>query len=601
MEASANQTIKGEAGGPAVEYLRRLEARRAREIHLAQKFRRLSQGRGTLLALIVAVAWLGEKERFPVLPLLLTLPVVTFTASVLWRNRVRVAWRRAANATAFYQRRLDCLNDRWAGGGDPGTRYLDDAHPYALDLDVFGRGSLFERLCLDGTRLGDDTLAGWLSAAGTAAEVRERQAAVVELSTRLDLREDLALLGAEMPDGIDFKALAEWRQADPDAGSTRDRLTSAGLAVLTLATLVGWWGFGTGPLPCLAALLLEAAWALRLRGRVRRIVGAVEGKAAGLAFLVAVFARLEKERFRSPRLSRLREELTRPGGSASRQIARLRRRVTWFTLTPLAPFFLATTQVALAIAAWQRKHGSATACWLAAVGECEALCALAAYAYENPNDPFPELADDGPCLEAEGLGHPLLPRDRCVPNDVRLGSGLSVLVVSGSNMSGKSTLLRTAGANVVLALAGAPVRATCLRLSPLAVGATLRIQDSLQAGRSRFFAEVARVRQVLDLANGPLPLLFLLDELFSGTNSTDRRQGAEAVVRTLLDARAIGLVTTHDLALTQLADSLAPRGANVHFADQFENGQMTFDYRMRPGVCPSSNGLALMRAVGIVV
>lgn len=601
MEASASEAIKGEATGPAVEYARRLEARRAREIQLAQKFRRLSQGRGTLLALIVAVAWLGEKERFPVLPLLLALPVVTFTASVLWRNRVRVAWRRAADARAFYQRRLDCLNDRWAGGGDPGTRHLEDAHPYALDLDVFGRGSLFERLHLEGTRLGDDTLAAWLSAAATAAEVRERQAAVAELSDRLDLREDLALLGAEIPGGTDFKALAEGGQGDPDVGSARNRLMSAGLAVLTLAALAGWWGFGTGPLLFLTVLPLEGAWALRLRGRVRRIVGAVEGKAASLAFLAAVLARLEKERFRSARLSRLREGFAPSGGSASRHLARLRRRVAWLTVTPLAPFLLATTQVAQAVAAWQRKLGSATPRWLAAVGECEALCALAAYAYENPDDPFPELADDGPCLVAEGLGHPLLPRDRCVANDVRLGGGRSVLVVSGSNMSGKSTLLRTAGANVVLALAGAPVRARRLRLSPLAVGATLRIQDSLQAGRSRFFAEVARVRQVLDLAKGPLPLLFLLDELFSGTNSTDRRLGAEAVVRTLLDARAIGLVTTHDLALTQLAQGLAPRAANVHFADHFENGQMTFDYRMRPGVCPSSNGLALMRAVGIVV
>jgi DNA mismatch repair ATPase MutS len=168
-------------------------------------------------------------------------------------------------------------------------------------------------------------------------------------------------------------------------------------------------------------------------------------------------------------------------------------------------------------------------------------------------------------------------------------------------MSGKSTLLRTVGANAVLALAGAPVRAKRLCLSSLTLGATLRIQDSLQAGRSRFYAEVARVRQLLDLAKGPVPLLFLLDELFSGTNSNDRRLGAEAVVRTLLDCRAIGLVTTHDLALTHLADQLAPRAVNVHFADHFADGQMTFDYRMRPGVCPSSNGLALMRAVGIVV
>jgi DNA mismatch repair ATPase MutS len=178
---------------------------------------------------------------------------------------------------------------------------------------------------------------------------------------------------------------------------------------------------------------------------------------------------------------------------------------------------------------------------------------------------------------------------------------LQLLVVSGSNMSGKSTLLRTVGVNAVLALAGAPVRARRLRLAPLVVGATLRVEDSLQEGRSRFYAEVLRVRQLLELARGPVPLLFLLDELFSGTNSDDRRVGAEAVVRRLLDAGAVGLVTTHDLALTGIAERLAPRSANVHFEDRFEGGVMTFDYRMRPGVVQSSNGLALMRAVGIEV
>jgi DNA mismatch repair ATPase MutS len=182
-----------------------------------------------------------------------------------------------------------------------------------------------------------------------------------------------------------------------------------------------------------------------------------------------------------------------------------------------------------------------------------------------------------------------------------LGGERQVLVVSGSNMSGKSTMLRTVGISAVLALAGAPVRARRLRLTPLAIGATLRIQDSLQAGRSRFFAEITRVRQLVDLSRGPLPLLFLLDEVFHGTNSHDRRVGAAAVVRGLIERGAIGLVTTHDLALTSIVERLAPHAENVHFEDQFENGAMHFDYRMREGVVRHSNALALMRAVGLEV
>src|SRR5262249_13651944 len=239
--------------------------------------------------------------------------------------------------------------------------------------------------------------------------------------------------------------------------------------------------------------------------------------------------------------------------------------------------------------------------WLGVVGQFEALCALATYAYENPADPFPEVVEGGPCYEGEALGHPLIPTVRCVRNDLRLGEDLRVLVMSGSNMSGKSTMLRPVGVNAVLALAGAPVRAARLRLSPLVVGATLRIQDSLQAGRSRFYAELLRVRQVVDLSRGRPPLLFLLDEIFHGTNSHDRRLGAEAVVRGLVEHGAIGLITTHDLSLTHIVEVLAPRAANVHFADHFENGQMVFDYKMRPGVVQHSNALALMRAVGLEV
>jgi DNA mismatch repair ATPase MutS len=228
------------------------------------------------------------------------------------------------------------------------------------------------------------------------------------------------------------------------------------------------------------------------------------------------------------------------------------------------------------------------------------LLALGGYAFENPGDTFPEMVAGGPCFEAEGLGHPLLPADRCVGNTVCLGGDVRVLLVSGSNMAGKSTLLRAVGCNAILAQAGVPVRASRLRLSPLVLGATLRTQDSLQAGRSRFAAEIARLRQLLDLARGA-PLLFLLDEVLHGTNSHDRRVGAEAIVRRLVAAGALGLVTTHDLALAELAEQLTSQVQNVHFTDRFENGTLAFDYRLRPGVVQSSNALALMRAVGLEV
>jgi len=212
------------------------------------------------------------------------------------------------------------------------------------------------------------------------------------------------------------------------------------------------------------------------------------------------------------------------------------------------------------------------------------------------------LMASGARFEAEGLAHPLLPDAAAVRNDLRLGGGAPhVCLVSGSNMSGKSTLLRAAGVNTVLALAGAPVRATRLTLSPLAIGATLRVDDSLQDGYSRFYSEILRIRAIVEEARGPIPVLFLLDEILHGTNSHDRRRGAEAIVRALVASGAIGLATTHDLALTEIAGALGAQAANVHFDDRVVDRQIVFDYRLRPGVVQHSNALALMRAIGLEV
>jgi DNA mismatch repair ATPase MutS len=347
--------------------------------------------------------------------------------------------------------------------------------------------------------------------------------------------------------------------------------------------------------PFLATLALSGAVALPLWKRTQLSLPAVPLGSGELCPLLRMQARLQRERFVSPLLCRVQSTL------AKDCLSPLARLLGALPLAPLAFPLLATGQLALAIEAWRARHGKALANWLAALGQLEALSALAAYAYEVPADTFPEVVAGAACFEAEGLGHPLLPAARCVRNDVHLNADQRLLIVSGSNMSGKSTLLRTVGVNAVLALIGAPVRAVRLRLSPLTLGATLRLQDSLLEGRSRFFAEVTRIRQLLDLVRAQPPLLFLLDELFSGTNSEDRRQGAEAVVRRLLDGGAIGLLTTHDLALMHLVDVLGPRAVNVHFTDQFVDGAMTFDYRMRPGALRSGNGVALMRAVGIEV
>jgi len=262
---------------------------------------------------------------------------------------------------------------------------------------------------------------------------------------------------------------------------------------------------------------------------------------------------------------------------------------------------LYTLQVALAAERWRRTYGDSVRGWVEAAGRFEALSSLAQYTFEHPDDPFPSFLEGRACLHAQAIGHPLIPLSRCVRNDVSLSDGTQLWLISGSNMSGKSTLLRAVGLNVVLAMAGGPVRARRCELTPLQAGASIRINDSLREGSSRFYAEITRLRQLKDLSGREPPLLFLIDEMLQGTNSNDRRIGAEGVLSALTGQGAIGLATTHDLALTELGGLGEGVLRNMHFEDHLEDGKMRFDYSLREGVVTKSNGLELMRAIGLRV
>ena len=558
-------------------------------------------------------------------PLWLAPFVVGFGVLLFFHESVTRAWHRATRAVGFYDASLQRLGDDWRGKGQQGLRFQDEKHPYAADLDLFGPGSLFELLCTARTHAGEDTLAAWLRGPAPAHEVRARQAAVAELCDQLDLREDLALLGSDLPVGVDFEAVAAWGRSPVLLTAWWPRVVALVLGVAAVVCFGGWVydlatvappdepaGFWNrfGALPFAVVLLLEAGFVGLFYRRVESVLATVEKRGHDLAMLSAVLACLEKATFHAPRLVELHRELTEgdhTGSPPSQRIAALgnlidllkSRRNQFFM--PFALLLLWGTQMAHAIERWRSRSGPSIGRWLEIVGQFEALCALAAFAHANPTDPFPEIDDGGPIYDAEGLGHPLLPGGPGVRNDLSLGGATRILIVSGSNMSGKSTFLRTIGVNVVLALAGAPVHARRMRISPLARGATRRIQDSLMKGKSRFQAEIERVKQIVDVSRGPIPLLFLLDEIFAGTNSHDRCTGAEGVIRGLAARGAIGLVTTHDLTLTHLTDGLGGTGSNVHFADKFDEGTLQFDYRLHQGVVKNSNALALMRAVGLEV
>jgi hypothetical protein len=598
---------------PREEYTERLELRRRELARLDVWENVVGLGRVVSFLAAAVIAWLAWGQA-SASGWWVALPLGVFVVLLFVHDRILRECRRLERAVAWCEAGLARLDDRWRGQGIAGERFRDERHPCVVDLDLFGVGSLFERLCQARTRAGEDALASWLAAPASAAEVRARQEAVAELRGRLDLREQFACAGGRLEPGVDFREVVSWGAADALLWPDWPRWFFLPIGLLTLWSCAEWLLGRWSGLPFAVLVLVELGLTAVLGGRVHRVLRGVDRRAHDLNLLACLLECLEKADLRAARLRDLQERLRHRNhprdavpAPPSQQIAKLAnlvellhsRRNQFFL--PIACVLMWGTQIAYALEAWRSRHGRQIAGWLDVVAQFEALGSLATYAFENPGDPFPEVMDGPPTYQGEALGHPLLPRARCVCNDLTLGDELRLLIVSGSNMSGKSTFLRTVGVNAVLALAGAPVRARRLRLSPLVVGATLRIQDSLEAGISRFYAEVLHVRQIVELASGPLPLLFLLDELFAGTNSHDRRIGAEAVVRGLVEAPAIGLVTTHDLALTQIAEQLAPHAANVHFADHFENGKMTFDYRLRPGVVQHSNALALMRAVGLKV
>lgn len=590
----------------AAEYKSRLEARLGEAARYDRRHISLGNARLGVACCAVVMAWMVFSRGWFNGWWLLA-PAGAFLILAVIHERILRQRDHCERAAKFYERGLGRLGDSWTGKGEAGDRFRDESHPYSDDLDLFGKGSLFELLSIARTRAGEEFLAAWLSAPAPLDEIRARQEAVEELRGRLDLREDLAVLGEETRAGIDAHALPRWGAEPPVLNVPWARTLAASLAAVTLACFIGAVFFHLSVLMFLVALLLDAAFGLVFRNRVLRVVQEVEEPAHDLALLVQVLTRLEREQFRCPKLVALRQQLDTTGAPPSRRIAGLNRLMELLdsrdhlVVRLIGPPLLWTSQLAFAVEAWRKTVGPSVGRWIDAVGEVGALLSLAGYAYEHPADPFPEFVEGPARFEAEAIGHPLIPESRSVRNDLRLGPGLGVLIVSGSNMSGKSTLLRTAGTNVVLAMAGAPVRARRLTMSPLAVGASIKVVDSLQHGSSRFYSQITRLKRLLDIAAGPMPLLFLLDELLHGTNSHDRRIGAEAVVRSLVKRGAVGMVTTHDLALAHIADVLDHRGTNVHFEDHFENGQITFDYLLRPGVVQKSNALDLMRSVGLEI
>ena len=547
------------------------------------------------------------RKGLPPASALLPLPVAIYAGKAASkRNRMLLETLRLQT---LYQRGVDRLEGRWAGSGITGDEMASQCHPFAKDLSVFGEGSLFEFICTCRTEVGRRHLAQFFLSAPTVKEIRRRQDAVRELQNNIKLRERLHLLGKYSFQESTWTTISEWLESPVARAPAWFRalaltlsIFTAILALLRILFVVSWSQIA---LPMVGVLLISGLLALAYRKRLLASQPAIRALSLELEVLRQGLALLQSQTFVSPLLSELVASVAQSEAATQvRQLERLagilrERDKEWFYHASRG--LLVGTQAFLAIEKWRVKHGADLRRWLPAWGEFEALMALATYAYEHPHNAFPQLAETGRKLECVSAGHPLLPMDACVRNDICWDDARRFYVISGSNMAGKSTLLRTIGLNLVLAYAGAPVCAERMTASRLAICASIAVQDSLLNGKSKFMAEMERIKLALNVPSEEGPVLFLVDEILSGTNSKDRRMAAEAILRALLQLGAVGALSTHDLALTELAELPELAGANIHMGSRIDSDPMDFDYLLKPGITNQSSALAIARLAGVAV
>lgn len=565
------------------------------------------------IGLLGGMVW-GRLPRFTWI--VLVLDVFAFVALVLVHARVEAKKAVAEAGARFHERGLARLEGRWrkepATPFEKGEPFAVANHPYADDLDVFGQGSLFHRLSQAQTRFGAAELAFWLrGGAASIADARERQVCVKDLVGRSGFRERLYALGAQLGDEKpDPGPMLEWAEGklvfDAPAFMRPVFRILPVLVVLSIAF--------AGMLPrgvWVGVIAIMLALTTPFRRQAAAIASAAAARESGLARYGDMMAEVEREKFDAPALHAKQKKLAASGANATDEMRRLARIVGFVEARQnevfrifIAPILLWDIQCVLALESWRARCGKHVREWLDVLGSIEALSSLATLPFEDPGATFPEL-EDAPTFVAEGLAHPLLDPEKRVGNDVALAGPGDALVVTGSNMSGKSTLLRAMGASCVLALAGGAVVAQRLRVGPLRVVTSMRIADSLERGVSHFFAELQRLKLVLDMASGKEkgrpPVFFLLDEILHGTNARERLIGARAVVRGLVARGAIGAVSTHDLAIGELEAELPDKVRNVHFEEHVVNDTMSFDFKLKPGIVQSSNALRLMKILGIDV
>ena len=503
------------------------------------------------------------------------------------------------------------LDGRWRNFPDTGAELRDDAHPFTADLDIFGQGSLFQWINATRTYLGRKRLAQLLSSFPEPLSlIRERQGAIKELAAALGWRQRFLAYGTAASDKLrDPQFLFDWVNHRNPLWLCRQVVL--GLRILPAITIGSCLlSYYTRLISVLLPVLMVVLQIVLLKvgSKQRRVILAQAGfYEKNLSLYSDLIRQILKRDFDNAYLNGLKGKLfNQSGKSASQQLQKLAKLVDWLTIrrnflySIINCFTLLEYQLLIALEQWKAVSGSALKDWLATIAEFEALASLATLQYDHRDWATPQFVPGTPMVSARAMGHPLIDESTRVTNNIQLGKPTKAMLITGSNMSGKSTYLRTVGINLVLAYAGAPVCAQIFQCTPMDIYTCMRVSDNLEKNISSFYAEILRIKTIVAATSGARPVLFLLDEIFKGTNSFDRHTGAKILIKKLIQNGAIGLVSTHDLELGELAQELSIV-ANYHFQEHFINGQLQFDYQLRPGISQTRNALYLMKAAGINV
>lgn len=505
------------------------------------------------------------------------------------------------------QRGLDRIAGNWESLKERGTQFLDRAHPYAVDLDVFGPRSLFQWICAAHSPQGQARLAEILSRRAALAEISVRQQALAELAGKLDWRQQLEQTAMTLEEA-QWDRLLAW--AETSGVPWFQRGTGRWVRVLPVLTLLAGgvaYAMGAGGMPLALLLALQMLVASGIGRSLGAHITTLEKQQPSLGSLETAVSLVEQAEFATELNRRLKGAICADGYSAAREIGSLRTTAGWLQMRnnppvhfALSVLFLWDLQWVTRAESWRRRNGARIRGWLSSLAEFEALGSLAIIPFENPEWPFPEVTEQrAEPFDGVELGHPLLPAKVRVTNSLRIDRPGSVCLITGSNMSGKSTFLRTVGVNLVLAYAGAPVCARALGCAYMPLYTSMRVTDDLGAGVSSFYAELLRVKTIIE-ASRKEPVFWLIDEIFRGTNSRDRIAGAREVLKELSAMNATGLVSTHDLELSQLAQETPERFHNYHFSEQYTEDGIVFDHRLKLGESQTTNAVYLMKHLGII-